>query len=65
MNGTLHIRNAARLRIKESDRLASVAAVLGALGADIQEEPEGLIIRGKAALDGGVTVDSWNDHRLP
>lgn len=64
MNGTLHIRNAARLRIKESDRLASVAAVLGALGADIQEEPEGLIIRGKAALDGGVTVDSWNDHRI-
>ena len=38
--------------------------VLNALGADVREEPEGLTIYGKAALSGGVTVDSWNDHRI-
>lgn len=59
-----YITNAARLRIKESDRLASVTQVLGALGADIQEQPEGLVIHGKDILPGGVTVDAWNDHRI-
>lgn len=59
-----HITNAARLRIKESDRLRSVTDVLSALGADISEEPEGLTIRGKKTIPGGVTVDSWNDHRI-
>ena len=58
------IVNAARLRIKESDRLASVTSVLTALGADVREEPEGLTIYGKQALSGGVTVDAWNDHRI-
>lgn len=61
---TTYIENAGRLRIKESDRLRSVTAVLSALGADIQELPESLIITGKASLSGGVTVDSWNDHRI-
>lgn len=59
-----HIVNAGRLRIKESDRLASVTAVLHALGAQITEEPEGLLILGRDRLSGGVTVDSWNDHRI-
>lgn len=58
------ISNAGRLRIKESDRLASVTQVLCALGADIQEHPESLTIRGVPKLSGGVTVDSWNDHRI-
>ncbi len=58
------IINAGRLRIKESDRLASVTQVLNALGAEIQEHPDSLTIHGKAALSGGVTVDSWNDHRI-
>ncbi len=57
------IQNAGRLRLKESDRLASVTAVLSSLGADITEEPEGLTIRGKETLTGG-TADSWNDHRI-
>ncbi len=61
---TTHIGNAARLRIKESDRLASVTAVLKALGADVAEGPDSLTIRGKEALHGGVTVDSFNDHRI-
>ena len=58
------IENAGRLRLKESDRLSSVTAVLSAMGAEVTEEPEGLTIRGKARLRGGVTVDAWNDHRI-
>ena len=61
---TTRIVNAGRLRIKESDRLQSTAAVLNALGAHVTEEPEGLTIRGVSGLRGGVTVDSWNDHRI-
>ena len=61
---TTRLVNAARLRLKESDRLASVATVLGALGADVTEERDSLTIRGREILPGGVTVDSWNDHRI-
>ncbi len=61
---TTRLVNAARLRLKESDRLASVTAVLSALGADIEEGPDSLTIRGKEMLAGGVTVDSFNDHRI-
>lgn len=61
---TTILTNAARLRMKESDRLASVTAVLNALGADVVEGPDSLTIRGKESLRGGVTVDSCNDHRI-
>ena len=64
MAGMLRIENAARLRMKESDRLASVTAVLSALGADVKEGPDFLEIRGKERLAGGVKVDSYNDHRI-
>lgn len=62
--GTTRIANAARLRIKESDRLATVTEVLRAMGADIAELPDELIIVGQDHLKGGVTVDSHNDHRI-
>ena len=61
---TTRLTIAARLRIKESDRLASVTQVLSALGADVTEGPDFLTIRGKEALAGGVKVDSFNDHRI-
>ncbi len=61
---TTHLVNAARLRMKESDRLASVTQVLRALGANVEEHPDSLTIRGVPALTGGVTVDSHNDHRI-
>ncbi len=61
--GETRIENAARLRLKESDRLQSTAAMLTALGADVQELPDGLVIRGKPQLAGG-TVDPCNDHRI-
>ena len=58
-----HIVKAGRLRLKESDRLASVTQTLRELGADITEEPEGLMIRGSGRLYGG-EVSSHGDHRI-
>ncbi len=60
--GETHVINAARLRLKESDRLHTTASVLAALGADIEELPEGLILRG-GSLHGG-TVSAYHDHRI-
>ncbi len=61
---TTRLVNAARLRLKESDRLRSVTQVLNALGSEVEEGSDFLIIRGKKTLAGGVTVDSFNDHRI-
>ena len=61
---TTAIVNAARLRIKESDRLASVTQVLSTLGADVEEHDDHLVIRGRERLTGGVTVSGHNDHRI-
>lgn len=61
---TTRIVNAARLRIKESDRLTAVSNVLSAMGAEILELPDGLVIHGQAVLPGGTSVSSHNDHRI-
>lgn len=61
---TTRLTNAARLRIKESDRLASVTQVLTALGAQVEEGADFLKITGRDRLAGGVTVDCHNDHRI-
>jgi 3-phosphoshikimate 1-carboxyvinyltransferase len=61
--GTTTIRDAAELRRKESDRIATVAAALGALGARIEPTEDGLTIEGSGGLRGG-TVDSGGDHRI-
>lgn len=61
--GETRIIRAGRLRIKESDRLASTARELNKLGANIREEGDSLVIQGKPELDGG-EVDSWQDHRI-
>lgn len=62
--GTTRIVNAARLRIKESDRLTAVAQMLNAMGAQVAELPDGLVIEGQESLTGGVEIDSYNDHRI-
>ena len=62
-SGTTRFVNAARLRIKESDRLSTITSALTALGAEVHEEPDRLIIVGKPSLPGG-TVDCANDHRI-
>lgn len=61
--GETRIVNAARVRIKESDRLKAICTELNKLGANILEEPEGLVIQGVERLKGGV-VEGWNDHRI-
>ena len=60
--GRTVVRGAAELRVKESDRIAVTAAALQALGARIQETPDGAVIDG-GPLHGG-TVDSHGDHRV-
>ena len=62
--GTTRLVNAARLRMKESDRLVTVRQTLAALGADVEEGADSLIIRGLSRLTGGVTVDCCGDHRI-
>ena len=62
-SGTTRFTNAARLRIKESDRLSTVAAMLTALGGFVEELPDALIVHGGQPLTGG-TVDGANDHRI-
>nr|WP_326214993.1 3-phosphoshikimate 1-carboxyvinyltransferase [uncultured Oscillibacter sp.] len=61
-SGTTRFVNAARLRMKESDRLSTVCAMLEALGGTCQEGPDSLSVTG-GTLTGG-TVDGANDHRI-
>lgn len=61
-NGVCRFHHAERLRLKESDRLASTAAMLRALGGKVDELSDGLCVYG-GQLAGGV-VDAENDHRL-
>jgi 3-phosphoshikimate 1-carboxyvinyltransferase len=58
----LEIRDAQELRIKESDRIKSVAHDLRAMGADVEEFPDGLRV-GRSNLKGAV-IDSFHDHRI-
>ncbi len=62
--GETRIINAARLRIKESDRLTAITTELKKIGADIVEVGDGLLIRGQEKLSGGATLDAWADHRI-
>jgi 3-phosphoshikimate 1-carboxyvinyltransferase len=62
--GTTQLVHAARLRIKESDRLTSVTSALNAMGAQVEEHPDSLTIVGVDSLRGGASVDCCNDHRI-
>ena len=61
--GETHIRNAAELRVKESDRIATTVNNLRAMGAQVQEFEDGMVITGGAPLH-GATMDSFGDHRI-
>lgn len=61
--GVTVIREAQELRVKESDRIASVAAELRKMGADVEERPDGMIVAGPTRLRGTV-VECHRDHRL-
>lgn len=62
-SGRTLIRGAGELRVKESDRIATMAAGLAALGAEVEALPDGLSIGGPTTLQPG-EVDSGGDHRV-
>ncbi len=61
--GETIVRDAAELRVKETDRIAAMTDELGSLGADIEARDDGFIIRGGRLLTGG-PVKSHDDHRV-
>ncbi len=61
--GETAIQNAARLRLKESDRLAAIHRMLGSLGVSCTETADGLLIPGGQSISGGET-SGFGDHRM-
>ena len=61
--GETIIRDAQELRVKESDRIKSTVENLRTIGAEVEELPDGMIIRGKTPLKGG-RIKSYGDHRI-
>jgi 3-phosphoshikimate 1-carboxyvinyltransferase len=61
--GTLTIRDARELRVKESDRIRSVVDNLRRMGVEVEEFDDGLRLKGKQRLR-GASVDSFDDHRI-
>ncbi|MBV9619534.1 MAG: 3-phosphoshikimate 1-carboxyvinyltransferase [Gammaproteobacteria bacterium] len=62
-DGETEVSGAAELRVKESDRLAAMAAGLGVLGVEHRLKPDGLWLRGQGTWRGG-HIDSRGDHRI-
>ncbi len=62
--GVTIIRDAAELRVKESDRIATMAGNMRLLGVEVEERPDGMSIRGPATLKVGGGVRSYGDHRI-
>ncbi len=62
-DGETVVRGAGELRLKESDRIASVVDGLNGLGADAEATEDGFVIRGTEGLRGG-SIDARGDHRL-
>ncbi|MEE9253177.1 MAG: 3-phosphoshikimate 1-carboxyvinyltransferase [Thermodesulfobacteriota bacterium] len=61
--GTTVIRDAAELRVKETDRVRAMGAELEKMGASIEEREDGMVIGGKERLT-GARCSSWGDHRV-
>lgn len=62
-DGTTIIRDAAELRVKESDRIQAMVENLTAMGADIEGTPDGMIIHGGKPLK-GTKIHAYQDHRI-
>jgi 3-phosphoshikimate 1-carboxyvinyltransferase len=62
-DGKTVIRDAAELRVKESDRIVAIARELKKMGVRVEELSDGLIIHGRGVLQ-GAAVESYGDHRM-
>ncbi|MDB4783268.1 3-phosphoshikimate 1-carboxyvinyltransferase, partial [Verrucomicrobiales bacterium] len=62
-DGKTIIKDAAELRVKESDRISAVAENLRKMGADLQETSDGMVINGGHELQ-GAELESFGDHRI-
>jgi 3-phosphoshikimate 1-carboxyvinyltransferase len=61
----IEIRDAAELRVKESDRIAALAENLRRMGATVEERPDGLRVEGRAAGKlRGAEIEPYGDHRI-
>lgn len=63
LSGGLEIRNAAELRVKETDRISATVKNLRSFGAEVEEYDDGLFVNGSAKLR-GAHIDSFGDHRI-
>ena len=61
--GTTRLSGIEELRVKETDRIAAIATNLRAMGGEVEESPDGLVIHGPTPLRGAV-LDSFDDHRI-
>ncbi len=62
-DGETVIRNARELRVKETDRIATTARNLRAMGVTVDEYDDGMVVHGGASLH-GCEMDSFGDHRI-
>ncbi|MBO0732578.1 MAG: 3-phosphoshikimate 1-carboxyvinyltransferase, partial [Acidimicrobiaceae bacterium] len=63
-NGVTTFADAEELKVKESDRIASVSAALRSVGASVEPQPDGLVVEGRAQPLPGGPVESVGDHRV-
>src|SRR5439155_19523471 len=63
IEGGIEIRDAAELRVKESDRIAATAQNLRSMGAEVEEFDDGLRVGGPTSLR-GARIDPRGDHRI-
>ena len=61
--GGVEIRSATELRVKETDRIAATVRNLRAMGAEVEEYPDGLFVNGPTNLHGAL-IESYGDHRI-
>ena len=62
--GETVVKNAEDLRNKEADRITCLVTELKKIGVNIEETPDGFIIRGKCNLKGDAELETYHDHRL-
>ena len=65
-DGRTKVTGAAELRVKESDRIKAICAMLSVNGVEVEELPDGFIVTGRGArgVPGGGTVETRHDHRI-